>query len=99
VNRCCGERVVYVDLLFASSGIEAEIVRDADELEILDDLKIRVASRAHLIAMKVLARDDRNRPQDWDDLRALLTDASAKDVQTTEEALDLIALRASIAAE
>lgn len=87
------ERAVYVDLLFASSGIEAEIVRDADELEILDDLRIRVASRAHLIAMKVLARDDRNRPQDWDDLRALLTDASEKDVQTTEEALDLIALR------
>jgi hypothetical protein len=87
------ERAVYVDLLFASSGIESEIVRDAEELEVLDDLRIRVASRAHLIAMKVLARDDRKRPQDWDDLRALLTDASEKDVQTTQEALDLIALR------
>jgi hypothetical protein len=87
------ERAVYVDLLFASSGIELEIVRDAEELEVLDDLRIRVASRAHLIAMKVLARDDRNRPQDWDDLRALLTDASEKDVETAQLALDLIALR------
>ena len=29
-----------------------------------------MATRAHLVALKVLARDDRDRPQDWDDLRA-----------------------------
>jgi predicted nucleotidyltransferase len=56
------ERSVYIDLLFASSGIEPEIVAAAEELAVLEDMTVRVATRAHLIAMKVLARDDRNRP-------------------------------------
>lgn len=42
-----------------------------------------------LIAMNVLARDDRNRPQDLDDLRALLKQASHSDVK---EASDLVRL-------
>jgi hypothetical protein len=87
------ERNVFVDLLFASSGIEAEIVKDAEELELLEDLTLPVASRAHLIALKVLARDDRHRPQDWDDLRGLLADASELDVRAASEALELIEQR------
>ena len=51
------ERSVYIDLLFASSGIEPEIVAAAEELAVLEDVTVRVTSRAHLIAMKVLARD------------------------------------------
>ena len=51
------ERSVYIDLLFASSGIEPEIVAAAEELAVLQDVTVRVASRVHLIAMKVLARD------------------------------------------
>ncbi len=54
-----------VDLLFASSGIEAEIAAAAVHLEILPGLSAPVAAIGHLIAMKVLARDDRRRPQDW----------------------------------
>ena len=53
---------VLVNLLFASCGIEAEIVRQAEELEVLPDLVLPVARTGHLIAMKLLARDDRNRP-------------------------------------
>ena len=87
------ERAVYVDLLFASSGIESEIVVDAERIELLDGISVPVASRAHLIALKVLARDDRNRPQDWDDLRALLLDASSQDLDTARAALDLIEQR------
>lgn len=61
-----------VDLLFASSGIEPEVVRSAERLTVFPGLTVPVASIAHLIALKVLARDDRQRPQDWDDLSALL---------------------------
>jgi hypothetical protein len=57
------ERAIYVDLLFASSGIETEIVNDAEPTEIVEGISVPVATRAHLIALKVLARDDRNRPR------------------------------------
>jgi predicted nucleotidyltransferase len=87
------ERAIYVDLLFASSGIETEIVNDAEPTEIVEGISVPVATRAHLIALKVLARDDRNRPQDWDDLRALLLDASSQEVHRAREALELIEQR------
>lgn len=87
------ERSVYVDLLFASSGIEPEVVSHAEDIEIIDGLSVRVATRAHLIALKVLARDDRKRPQDWDDLRALLVKASAGEIATVRSALQLIEVR------
>ena len=44
--------------LFTSSGVEAEIDRAAERLEVVSDLFVRVARIGHLIAMKVLARDD-----------------------------------------
>jgi len=87
------ERSVYIDLLFASSGIEPEIVAAAEELAVLEDVTVRVATRAHLIAMKVLARDDRHRPQDFDDLRALLADASEDELHAVREALALVESR------
>jgi hypothetical protein len=87
------ERSVFIDLLFASSGIEPEIVRDAEDLALLEDVPVRVATRAHLIALKVLARDDRHRPQDWDDLRALLADASDAEVAAARDALAMIEQR------
>jgi predicted nucleotidyltransferase len=79
-----------VDLLFASSGIEPEIVAEADEIELLPQLHVRVATTGHLIALKVLARDDVNRPQDVGDLRGLLRVASAADVTRARAALALI---------
>ena len=62
---------LVTDLLFASSGIEHEIVSNADDLEIVPGLSLPVAAVGHLIALKLLARDDRRRPLDADDLRAL----------------------------
>jgi predicted nucleotidyltransferase len=79
-----------VDLLFASSGIEPEIVASAIEIEILDGLKVPVATIAHLIAMKVLARDDRTRPQDRLDLAGLFRKATAADLDLARKALALI---------
>jgi Nucleotidyl transferase AbiEii toxin, Type IV TA system len=87
------ERSVFIDLLFASSGIEPEIVSAVEELAVLEDVTVRVATRAHLIALKVLARDDRHRPQDWDDLRALLADASEAEVAAARDALAIIEQR------
>jgi hypothetical protein len=81
---------VIVDLLFASSGVEPEIVRGSALLEILEGLKVKVASRAHLIAMKVLSRDDANRPQDIADLRALLRKATDGEIQAARGLLEII---------
>lgn len=82
-----------VDLLFASSGIEREIVAEADTIELLPQLHIPVATTAHLIALKVLARDDVTRPQDVSDLRALVGVASPGDIARARAALALIAAR------
>ncbi len=80
-------RGVVVDLLFASSGIEAEVARGADSIEVLSGLRIPVARIGHLMALKVLARDDRRRPQDLDDLRALLRESTAADLTDARKAL------------
>jgi hypothetical protein len=50
-----------IDLLFASSGIEPEVVGEAEPIELLPTLTIGVARTGHLIALKVLSRDDPRR--------------------------------------
>jgi predicted nucleotidyltransferase len=84
---------VLVDLLFASSGIEPEIVNRAEPIEIVPGLTVPLARTGHLLALKLLARDDRSRPQDADDLRALLEVASAADRAEARMALQLIESR------
>ena len=51
------------DLLFASSGIEREIVAEADAIELLPQLHIRVATTAHLIALKCSPATTRHAPR------------------------------------
>jgi predicted nucleotidyltransferase len=82
-----------IDLLFASSGIEAEVVSEAEPLELLSKLTIGVARTGHLIALKVLSRDDVTRPQDVADLRALLRVASSAELARAQVALTMIADR------
>lgn len=65
------EEGVVVDLLFASSGIESEICREADHLELAPGLTVPVAQAGHLVAMKLLALAP-DRPQDAIDLRGLV---------------------------
>lgn len=84
---------VIVDLLFASSGIEPELVARATRLEIVAGLELPVASIGDLIALKVLSRDDDRRPQDAADLRALCRAASAADLAVARESLALITAR------
>jgi len=84
---------ILVDLLFSSSGIEPELVADAERIAVTDTLALPVARRPHLIALKVLSRNDRDRPQDLDDLRALLAGASEVDIEQARAALALIESR------
>lgn len=68
-----------VDLLFASSGIEPEIVAAAVRMQILKGVDVPVASVSHLIAMKLLSSDHERRPTDIADLHQLARVASAED--------------------
>lgn len=84
---------LLVDILFASSGVEAEVVARAERLEILPGWSAPVARVGDLLALKVLARDDRTRPQDFDDIRALLAVATPGDVDEARALLALIDAR------
>jgi hypothetical protein len=87
-----GEDVI-LDLLFASSGIEPEIVRAAETAEIVAGLVLPIATTGHLIALKLLARDDQHRPQDLADLNALSAVATPDDFTAAREAAVLISQR------
>jgi predicted nucleotidyltransferase len=82
-----------VDLLFASSGLEPEIVSAASPLAIVRGLDVDVAQRGHLVALKVLARDDDRRPQDRLDLLALLRGIDSTELSRAREGIVLIAQR------
>jgi len=84
---------LLVDLLFATVGIEPELVDAACPLRVLAKLDVPVASVGHLLALKTLSFDDRTRPQDRIDILALLRVASERDVEDAERALSLIAQR------
>ena len=84
---------IVVDLLFASSGIEPEIAEAAEAIEITPGLKLPVATTGHLIALKLLARDDETRPQDLADLLALREVATPLDIETARAGLRLITNR------
>jgi predicted nucleotidyltransferase len=95
VERLSGVRMarngsdVLVDLLFASSGIENEVVASADHLEVLPRLTVPVATTPHLIALKVLA----GRSQDLTDLGYLIPSASSAELDAAREAVKLIQAR------
>ena len=77
---------VVVDLLFASSGIESDICREAERFELIPGLIVPVARAGHLVAMKILAEGPA-RPQDAMDLQALVTGMAATDRATALEAI------------
>jgi predicted nucleotidyltransferase len=84
---------IVLDALFASSGIETEVVEAAEMIEVLADFRLPVASLGHLIALKVLAMDDRTRPHDRVDLVALLSEAGPAEIDAARAALALIEQR------
>jgi predicted nucleotidyltransferase len=85
-----GGKGPVVDLLFATSGIEDEIVAAARPLEIVEGLTMEVAQVGHLIAMKLLAHDPRTRPLDQADLLALAKVADEIEWTRAEAAVRII---------
>lgn len=84
---------IVVDLLFASCGIESEVVASAERIEVFDGVFVGVARAGHLFAMKVLSQDDDVRPQDKIDLAALGAILSDRDRRLAAEAVELIEKR------
>jgi len=87
------ESGAILDLLFASTGLEQEIVAQSESVMLYPGLSAPVAQIGHLIALKVLSRDDDTRPQDIIDLRALIVEATPDDLELARVSLDLIAER------
>lgn len=77
---------LVVDLLFASSGVEPEIIAEAEILEVFRGVAVPVIRRGHLLALKVLA----GRPRDLEDARTLLRYMDLDEVQKARETLVLI---------
>ena len=88
-----GGRGPFVDLLFAASGIEAEIVGAAEPIEIGAGIFAPVARTGHLIPMKLISRDDERRPRDREDLVQLARVADAVEWSRAAEAIGLIVAR------
>src|SRR5262249_34573948 len=84
---------IVVDLLFASSGIEDRSVEQAEDLEVLEGIRAPVARLGHLLAIKVLARDDARRPQDLIDIRGLVAQADDAECARARAGVLLIARR------
>lgn len=83
------EAATVVDLIFASTGIEAEIVAAATLVEVLPGTAVFVASLGHLLAMKVLA----GRMQDAADFVSLFRRASERDLNQARAGLVLMTER------
>jgi hypothetical protein len=83
---------VSVDLLVASSGIEAEIVAEAEVLEVAQGIKIPVARAGHLIVMKLLSVRE-GRETDSADLRGLVAIADDEEWLRVETSAQLVMSR------
>ncbi|MPZ17204.1 MAG: hypothetical protein GEV06_04730 [Luteitalea sp.] len=86
------EAGIVVDLLFASSGIESEVVAAAEEIEIQQGLTVPVARAGHLVAMKLLSASPQ-RPDDARDLIFLLRDISPAELRRARDAIALVEQR------
>lgn len=82
--RRAADRSVFIDLLFASSGIERELAAAAVRV---DD--VPVGSVGHLLALKVLSESER-RLQDRLDIQQLAKVATDEDWRTAEAMVRLI---------
>jgi hypothetical protein len=90
--RVLSKRGVKVDLLFASSGIEQEIVERSSLVHLSAVGDLPVARAEELLAMKVLSMTDQ-RLQDRLDARHLLEYNPDLDIAVARSNLELIAAR------
>ncbi len=87
-----GDHPMFVDLLFASSGIESEIIDSAEESHIFSNTNVHVATVPALIALKVLSARP-GRMKDIVDLQSLFEVASQEEIAEARYLLDLITTR------
>jgi hypothetical protein len=81
---------VVVDLLFASSGVEAEVVAGAQARELIPGLVVPVVQAGHLLALKVLA----GRPKDIVDVQSVVLELrDSGELESARRTLTLIAER------
>lgn len=92
ISPCDLDTGAVVDLLFASSGVEAELAATADVIEVLPGVAVPVAGVADLIVLKLLARAP-TRPQDDADLAALLEIADKADLDKAQHLAQLVVER------
>ncbi len=76
-----------------SCETSSRMAAQADQLEVFAGVPAPVAQSGHLIALKVLARDDRTRPQAAVDLRALIAAAGESDLALARQSVRLIEQR------
>ncbi|MBX3292547.1 MAG: nucleotidyl transferase AbiEii/AbiGii toxin family protein [Acidobacteria bacterium] len=88
-----GDVEVFVDLLFATSGIEKEIVDSSTPFEVFPGLVTKLATISSLIAMKVLSANWESRPQDILDLQYLIKDATDDEIAQARSLTNLITAR------
>ena len=81
-----------IDLLFASSGIEAEITQSAELLEVFPHIIIPVASLCHLAALKLLSVSMK-RMKDLSDLNVLKEAMNRQELEQVLETCHLITSR------
>lgn len=87
--RLRGPSKVICDLIFATTGIEAEIVAAAEPVMILKSLVVPTATAEALLAMKVLSATER-RIRDIADIQAILAHSTTIDTALVESLLKLI---------
>jgi hypothetical protein len=90
--RLSSPEKVTVDLLFASSGIEPEVVAAATDIELPDVGPIRVARAEDLLALKVLSMRE-TRLQDRIDAQHLIEFVRDIDLERVRTSLALITAR------
>jgi len=84
---------VYLDLLFATCGIEPEVVSEAAPAQILPDLELPTARIPHLLAMKSVSAVNPHRLMDKQDMAWLAAEATPEELQRARELMDLITQR------
>ena len=77
---------LIVDLMFASSGVEPEIVAASERMMVMQELVVPIVRTGHLFALKVLA----GRPKDLQDCQFLWRRMGPEDLQEARETLGLI---------
>jgi predicted nucleotidyltransferase len=83
---------LLVDLSFAVSGIEREVVEGAEGVSVIEGLDAPVAATADLLALKVLAESP-ERVHDRHDARALIARLNPEEIAQTQRLLGLITQR------